>query len=300
MKKVAKTRTEHQKGVLALVLLSLVFASMGLFARYLSTGFVLFQQVYLRVLAAFFLGLIFFKNDLDFKKLKKISKKEWGLLIFRSAASYLFGVTLFTQAIILTKYSNVSFIGALPMVAILGALLLKEKLTFKKLLLILTAFSGVILIAVQDYSHLFVWGKGEVMALLATFAFSLSYVARKWHSDLLNNKEITQITFFLAFFMLFVASLIKGDGLPLTGWHWGLLIAVLGAGLFNVINMFLTNYGFQKVEAILASNILTLESVFGVILGLLFYKEVPITKELFGGVIITLSVIGMNKVEVKE
>lgn len=295
-----KFRTEHQKGVLALASLSLVFASMGLFARYLSTGFVLLQQVYLRVLAAFFLGLIFFRKDLDFGKLKRISKREWGLLLFRSASSYLFGVTLFTQAIIMTKYSNVSFIGALPMVAVLGALLLKEQLTFKKLLLILTAFSGIILIAVKDYSHLLVWGKGEVVALLATLAFSLSYVARKWHSDLLNNKEITQVIFFLSFFMLFITSLVKGDGLPVSGWQIGLLLAVLGAGLFNVINLFLTNYGFQKVEAILASNILTLESVFAVILGFLFYKEVPITKELLGGVIIVLSVIGMNRVEAQE
>ena len=295
-----KTETEHQKGVLALVLLSLVFASMGLFARYLSTSFVLLQQVYLRVLAAFFLGLIFFRKDLDFGKVRRISKKEWGLLLLRSASSYLFGVTLFTQAIIMTKYSNVSFIGALPVVAVLGALLLKEKLTFKKLLLILTAFSGVILIAVKDYSHLLVWGRGEVVALLATLAFSLSYVARKWHSDLLNNKEITQVIFFLSFFMLFITSLVKGDGLPVTGWQIGLLLAVLGAGLFNVVNLFLTNYGFQKVEAILASNILTLESVFAVILGFLFYKEVPVTKELLGGVVIALSVIGMNKVEAMQ
>lgn len=293
-------RTEHQKGVLALIVLSLVFASMGLFARYLSTGFVLLQQVYLRVLAAFFLGLFFFRSDLDFSKLKKISLKEWGLLLFRSASMYVFGVTLFTQAIIMTKYSNVSFIGAIPMTALLGALLLKEKLTVRKLLLISTAFVGVVLIAVKDYTHLFVWGQGEVIALIATFAFSLSYVTRRWHTSLLNNKEITELTFFLSFLMLFATSLVNGEGVPVSGWHIGLVLAVLGAGLFNVINMFLTNYGFQKVEAILASNILTLESVFAIVLGFLFYKEVPIAKELLGGIIITLSVIGMNKVEAKE
>jgi len=293
-------KTEHQKGILALILLSFIFASMGLFARYLSTGFVLLQQVYLRVLAAFFLGLIFFWNDLDFSKLKKISMKEWCLLLFRSASSYLFGVTLFTQAIIMTKYSNVSFIGAIPMTALLGALLLKEKMTARKILLIVTAFMGVILIAVKDYSHLFVWGQGEIVALIATFAFALSYVTRRWHTSLLNNKEITELTFFLSFFMLFVTSLVMGDGLPVSGWHIGLVLAVLGAGLFNVINMFLTNYGFQKVEVILASNITNLESVFAIILGFLFYKEVPIAKELLGGIIIIISVIGMNKVEAKE
>jgi len=291
------TKTEHQKGVLSLILLSLVFASMGLFARYLSTGFVLLQQVYLRVFAAFILGLIFFRKDIDFKKLNKISIKEWGLLIFRSATMYLFGVTLFTQAIILTKYSNVSFIGALPMVAVLGILFLKEKVTFKKLLLIVTAFLGVVLIAVKDYSQIFNWGQGELIALISTVAFALSYIGRKWHTNLLNNKEITLLTFFISFVMIFVTSLVSGQGIPTNGWNWWLFVAVLGAGLFNVINMFLTNYGFQKVEAILASNLLTLESVFAIVLGFLFYKEVPTTKELIGGLIITLSVLGMNKVE---
>ena len=294
------TKTDHQKGVLSLVLLSLVFASMGLFARYLSTGFLLLQQVYLRVFAAFILGLIFFRKDINFKKLKKISLKEWGLLFFRSITMYVLGVTLFTQAIILTKYSNVSFIGALPMVAVLGIILLKEKLTISKLVLILSAFMGVILIAVKDYSHLFIWGSGELIALISTSAFSLSYVVRKWHTNLLNNKEITLLTIFISFILIFFVSLVLGQGVPSAGWNWGLFVAVLGAGLFNVINMFLTNYGFQKVEAILASNILTLESVFAIVLGFLFYKEVPIAKELIGGLIISLSVLGMNKVEASE
>lgn len=295
-----KPQTDHQKGILALVTLALVFASMGLFARYLSTSFTLLQQVYLRVLAAFLLGLVFFRHTLSFAKLKRISAKEWGLLLFRSTTGYLFGVTLFTQAIITTKYSNVSFIGALPMVAILGAILLGEKLTFKKFLLIALAFLGVILIAVKDYSNLLAWGQGEIIALISTFAFALSYVTRKWRSDLLNNQEIAQIVFFLSFVMLLVTSLIKGDGLPTTGWHSGIVLVVLVAGLFNVANMFFINYGFQKVEAILASTILNLESLFALMLGLVFYKEVPLPKELLGGVIILISVLGMNKLETKE
>ena len=125
------------------------------------------------------------------------------------------------------------------------------------------------------------------------------YIARKWQSDLLNNKELTVINFLVAFLAVFVVSVIKGDGLPLTGWHWGLLLAVVGAGIFNIMNVFLTNYGFQKIEAVLASNLLTLESVFAVFFGFLFYKETPFVKELLGGVVIVLSVIGMNKLEAK-
>ncbi len=293
-------KSEQQKGVISLIFLALIFASMGLFARYLSTSLLLFQQVYLRVGAAFLLGLFFFRDNLNFRKLTKITKKEWLLLIFRSITSYLLGVTLYTQSIVLTKFSNVSFIGALPIVAILGVMFLKEKLTFKKFLLVLAAFLGVVLIVVKDYSHLFVWGQGEILAILSTLAFSISYIARRWHDDLLNNQEITQITFFVSFILILATSIIAGEGMPDTNWNRSLVLAILGAGLFNVINLFLTNYGFQKVDAIIANNILTLQSVFAIILGFLFYREVPIFTELIGGIIIVLSVIIMNKLESKE
>jgi len=294
-----KLWSEHKKGIAALILLSLVFASMGLFARFLQTDFLLLQQVYLRVFAAFVLSVVFFRKDIHLSTIKKISRKEWALLIFRAGTFYLIGVTLFTQAIITTKYSNVSFIGALPFVAILGVILLKERMTWHKLLFILTAFVGVILLAIQDYQHIFAWGNGEVLALVSTFSFALSYVASRWHSTLLNNKEITAIILGIGALMVFLTSLVFGEGLPLTNWSVSLFSVVLLAGLFNVVNLFLTNYGFRKVEAILASNILNLESIFAVGLGLVFFKELPVLKELFGGILIVLSVIGLSRVEGK-
>ena len=186
------------------------------------------------------------------------------------------------------------------MTAILGFLLLHEKPSLKKIALILFAFAGVLLISVQDYSNLLSWGTGEVLTLISTIFFSLSYIARKWQSNLLNNKELTVINFLVAFIVVFLVSLIKGDGLPTTGWNWQLLLAVIGAGIFNIFNVFLTNYGFQKVEAVLASNILTLESAFAVILGFMFYQEIPATRELIGGLIIILGAIAMNQLEAKE
>lgn len=293
-------KSDREKGILSLVLLALVFASMGLFARYLATGFLLFQQVYLRMLAAFIVGVIIFGKQIDFSKFKKINAKDWGIIILRAVCYSLFGIILFTQAIIITKYANVSFIGALPITAVLGFILIGEKFTWKKASLVLLAFIGVFLIAVKDYSHILEWGRGEILTLISTIFFSLSYVARKWQTNLLTNKELTIVNFFVAFLAVFLVSIFKGDGLPIVGWNWGLLLAVIGAGAFNTINVFLTNYGFQKVEAVLASNILTLESFFAVILGFIFYSEVPLLKDFFGGVVIIATVIAMNKLAAKE
>ena len=97
--------------------------------------------------------------------------------------------------------------------------------------------------------------------------------------------------------MLLFASLLSGESMPVNGWGWSILLAVLASGFFNVLNNFLSQYGFQKVEAVHASNILTLESPFAVLIGLFMFSEFPALKELFGGMLIVLSVIFMNKVE---
>lgn len=296
-----KQKTDKEKGILSLVLLALVFASMGLFARYLATGFLLFQQVYLRMLAAFIVGYFVFRKQINLSKFKQLTIKDWGLIFLRAISYSLFGVILFTQAIIVTKYSNVSFIGSLPMTAVLGFILLRERFSFKKLSLVLLAFIGVLLISVKDYSNILNWGNGEIFALISTVFFSLSYIARKWQSDVLNNKELTVINFLVAFLVVFLVSLLKGDGgFPMVGWRWGFLLAIIGAGIFNILNVFLSNYGFQKIEAVLASNILTLDPFFAIILGALFYKEIPLAKDMLGGLIIIIGVIAMNKLEDKE
>lgn len=249
-------KEERGKGVFALIILSLVTASMGLFARALSVQFTILQQVYLRITVAFFLGLLIFHDDLHLQKLKKISGKEWLLLFTRSTLSYLLGVTIFSQAVNLTKISNTSFISAMPFAAIFGFFFFNEKLTTKKLCYILLGFIGVLLVAVKDYSHLFNWGSGEVLALVSSFCLALSKISRKWQSDLLNNKEMAVIMFFISSVLIAATSVFLNEHL-IAPQHWPLHIyfVLLGAGLFNVAFLFLVNYGFEKIEASLTNNL---------------------------------------------
>jgi len=288
---------KRTQGIIALVLLTLVFASMGLFARFLSTGFSLFQQVYLRVAAALFIGYLVFRKDIHFSKLRKIKSREWLLLAARATANYVLGVVLFTKAILLTKYGNVSFIGALPLTAVLGFIFLKEKVTLWKVLCVVLAFAGVALITVKDTSSLLFLGGGEMAALLSCIACSFGYISRRFHSKLLNNKEITLLIFAISLPLLMGLSFVFGEGVPSAHWSWMLLATVLVAGAFNTANMFLSNFGFEHVEAVLASNILTLESAFAVALGFFVFREVPVMQELMGGVLIVASVFWMNSLE---
>lgn len=295
-----KTKTEQQKGVLALILLAFGFGMIAITVRYLSYHYTLFQQLYLSVGVAFIFSLFIFQRSLTLKKLKEIPTKDWGIMLFRVVVGYLLAASLYRQSLTLTKISNVTFIQSIPFAGLFGWLLFREKFTLQKMLWLLTAYLGVLLIAVKDYSSIFSFGKGELFSLISSALFSLSYVSRKWQTNYLNDKEITQILLFSGTVILLLASFIKGEGLPSLNFKWLLFLSIFLTGFFNAINIFLINYGFRNVKAVLASNILTLEAVFALVLAVIFYKEFPSIKEILGGVVIILSVIGMNRVEAVE
>ncbi len=245
----------------------------------------------------FLISFLIFRKHIDVKKLKILPPKEWFLLIFRAAVYYLLGVVLYTQALLLTKISNVVLIGAIPSTAILGFIILKEPITLKKLLLVILSALGVFIISVKDFSNIFRFGPGEMVALLSTLFVSIGLISRKWHTNMLNDKEISTYVLFFAAVLIFLTSLIKGDGLPVNNWGVGVFSALLLGGLLNTGVSYFMNYGFSRVNAVLAGNILAAEPVFAAFFSYLVFSEIPILKEVFGGFLIVGSAIAMNQTE---
>src|SRR3989344_1910484 len=295
-----KKDEEKNKGIIALISLAVVYGILPLIPRYLSTSFELLQQVYLRMFAGFLISFLIFRKRIDLNKLLNLPHREWGIIILRAAIYYLLGVTLYTQALLLTKISNVVLIGAIPSTAILGFILLREKITFKKILLVLMSVLGVFIISIKDFSNLFSFGLGETVALLSTLFVSLGLISRRWQTKELNDKEISTSMLFFAALLIFITSLLKGDGLPLNNWGMGVFLTLLLGGLLNAGVSFFMNYGFSRVNAVLASNILATEPVFAAFFAFLVFRELPIPKELAGGLIIISSAIMMNKLESKN
>ena len=288
--------SNKQKGIMALIGLAFTYASFGFFTRYLSLSFGFFQQLYLRIFAGLIIGFLIFGKNFNFLKLKKITSNEWLLLIFRAAAYYLLGAALFNKAVLLTKISTVAFIGSIPMTAILGFIILREKTSLKKIIYLTLSFIGVIIISINSFSD-FSFGYGEIFALMSCFFAALSIVFRKYQTKLLNNVEITQIQLFTAFFFILIASILMKEGLPINNWNINVFLIILLSGLANVLMIFFTNYGFEHIKTSIAANILTLEMFFAVLIGLLIYREIPNLKEIIGGALILFSVIQMNKLE---
>jgi drug/metabolite transporter (DMT)-like permease len=288
--------TQSRKGTIALVVLAWTFATMGIFARYLSGEFALFEQVYLRIGLAFLVGILAFYPRCNFKKIYLLPKKDFFVLVLRSICLYV-GVVMITAAFLHTKYSNATFAASLPVMPLLGFILLKERIKIRTVFFILLGFFGLALMVFKDLQITSV-GQGEILAFGSLLFFDLSYVGRKLHSDYLNNYENTVFMFAIGAIFLFSTSMMIGETLPTMTQFSLLTIAVLAlAAICNVANLFLTNYGFQNVKVAVASNILTLEAVFALLYGIFLFREIPTLYEWIGSILILLSVFLVNKSE---
>ena len=289
--------TEREKGIIALVGMALIYGLLPLLPRFLEESLTVFQQIYLRMALGFLLTLVFFHRRVTIKKFLKLSKKELGWVFFRSLLYYSLGVGLYTVAVLHAKISNVIFIEAIPMTALLGFVLLREKITFPKMLLVFISFCGVLLIAVKQIGISFEFGIGELAALASSFFVSLGLITRKWQSTTLNDYETGTLMLFFASFQMVFISLITRESLPIHGWNGTIAFVLLLGGLFNAALSFLLNYSFARVDAVLASNVISLQTLFALIFAYIVFREVPLPRELLGGVVILAGAILLHRYE---
>ena len=105
--------------------------------------------------------------------------------------------------------------------------------------------------------------------------------------------------FFAALF-IFIGSLLKGEGLTATNLQVETVLILVLGGFLNAGVGYLMNYGFSRVDAVLANNLIALEPIFATFLAFLVFSEVPILKEILGGTLIILSAILLHRTEQKS
>ncbi len=290
------------KGTLSLVVLAAIYALFGVVARYLSTGLGLFEQWYLRLGVAFLIAAVVFHRQIDWRKFKNLPSHEWWVLLFRVVAGQVIGIAFFTVAAEKTQIGVLAFMSALPASSLLGIILFREKLTWQRTALLALSFFGAAIIVVNSVHDLTNFNVGALLALLSTIFFGLMLVGRRWHSGKLNNQEITVAMLGIACIATYLLSLIlyRRWFIPLSHWNSIFSLVVLAAGGLSVASIYLANYGFEHVSAVVAGNILTLEELFGPLFGWIFYGEVLVPRVIVGGIIILLSVILMNQLARRE
>lgn len=287
--------SKNQTAVLVAIGLAASFALMGVWIRMMEGSFDTFQQTYLRILIAGLMAIVIFRKKFSKNFLFSISKREWSIYTLRAFISYVIGVAGFTVAIQNTNLGTVSFIAALPILGLLAWILFREKLPARSLLPIGISIVGLAFVTgidVRDFS----FGVGEWAAVICMLGFDIGYLMSRMHDKSRSNFENTTILLLIGWIPVFIISLVTHEALLPHSVTVTAIIGLLLASVANIVGLYAINYVFNNLKAYVAGNILLLECVFALVLGLLLYGE-PITMGIaFGGLLILASAIAVNNI----
>ena len=275
------------RGEIYILLTALIISTFGIFIRELDKEVPPIAQVSLRFMIAAIIYFVLFAKD---RAYLKITKPQFFKLLIAGFLAYGVMVVLFVLSYLNTSYANASaFTSMTPLFAgIFGWMLLREKITNSKIIALLLSVSGVMIIFRPDFSNFDIGiAYGIACALLYGLYFT---IIRSFKKD--DWKTSAFYVPLFAGFLLFPFVLIfetTSFSYSLTTWIYIIIMSLL-----NVAVLFFLNKGMQTVEAgvggILSSSVI----VFGSIISILVYRELPSLAELAGYAFILLAVVAVH------
>lgn len=282
-------------GLGALLLSALIFSSFGLWIRLLNQSLSVFQQIVFRNFLGMALAAVLIiatKKSLELGVLKKISK--WNLFLYTFSVPV--SVIFFNFSVLQTKLAVATFsfyLGSIALGLIFGATVFKETLNLTRKLSLILALAGLLSFlypfSLEGFNWGFLWG------LTAGLLDGLANVFRKSLGGKIEKMTLVLLTMLGG---MFVSSLIPvflggnlfpAKNLSVNVWLVGLLF-----GFLLVAVNYLLLFGFQKFDLNLGSVVLASELFFSLIIGWLFFREIPTPNETVGGGLIALAVILPN------
>lgn len=297
-----RSKSYASTGVLALALLALIYGLTAVMARYFGTRTGVFEQWYLRYAIGAIFCIILFHGKISYRKFLHLSQRDAGLIVVRVILGSVIAVALYTLAAQKAKIGPVAFMQVLPTTALLGVILLKERISRLKAALVLLSFLGAAIVVVTDTHDLLTLNVGELLSFVSGALFSLVFILRKWQTKALNNYELTFAVTILGAIFNYILSIILYHRLaPVTAsWSTSFMLLLVVAGFLSTLMNLLVSYGFEHVSAVVASSILDLEQVFGCLFGYLIYHETLTPREVIGGLIILGAALSMNRLNNRE
>ncbi|HQL05141.1 MAG TPA: DMT family transporter [Treponemataceae bacterium] len=207
---------------------------------------------------------------------------------------------LFFQALILTDISKaVVMLYLWPVfVMVLNIVFKKEKATVVKVLCIVLAFAGIVIIYLENFltDSLDVHDVyGMTVMMVSSFIYSLTIMIFKDQGQDRNHFEITFYQNLAAVPLFFAGSLVRFIAVPealeklsLQGAGFASLNGLL-SGVFGFLLYF---RGMSRMESSKAGQLANLEVVFTVIAGIILFNEKPGISFLIGAFLIVSAAVG--------
>lgn len=230
------------------------------------------------------------------KQFRMIKRKELAYVLLASLTGVAGHHFFLAVGLAATTASNTGLIlGTVPLAtSILAAIILRERLSFMRVIGIIFGLAGVSVIMMAGQTDSLSVNIGDFYIFLAVLSQAFSFIFIKKASETMETKLITGSMFLIGSILLLIiglnmepngfASLSEGT---LLGWIVFLASGILATG----IGHFMYNHAIQHIGAGKTSIFLNMSPFFALVGSFIFLGEQIAGSQIFGFIFIVISVI---------
>ncbi|WP_136634600.1 DMT family transporter [Pseudooceanicola onchidii] len=209
----------------------------------------------------------------------RLSPRQWGLFALRGGL-HAAGVALWFYAMATIPLADVTAMNYLsPIYVTIGAaLFMGEKLAVRRILAVVVALVGAVVILRPGFREI---GPGHYAMLIAAVVFAGSYLLAKRLTD--ETDPVAVITMLSVSVTIGLVPIAAIDWVTPTGWQLLVLLATAG---FATLGHYLMTLGFRAAPITVTQPVTFLQLVWAVLAGYVLFDEAVDPYVVLGGVMI--------------
>lgn len=272
---ISASNSRPVEGILWTFGAGILFVAVNVLVKYLGPVLPAQEMAFLR----YALGLVLLVPAIRQILRIRLDRRQWGLFALRSLF-HVVGVALWFYAMATIPLADVTAMNYLsPIYVTIGAaLFMGEKLAVRRILAIVVALVGALVILRPGFREI---GPGHYAMLIAAVVFAASYLLAKKLTD--ETDPVIVITMLSVGVTIGLMPLTAPVWVAPTLWHLTLLFAT---AVFATLGHYLMTLGFQAAPITVTQPVTFLQLVWAVVLGVVLFDEPADPFVILGGVMI--------------
>ncbi|MCC2536197.1 DMT family transporter [Bacillus cereus group sp. TH204-1LC] len=280
-------------GAICLSLAASIWGGMYVVSKYVLDFIPPLTLVWLRFIIAFVVLYMILKiTEKKQKKTVTIRKKDWLLFAWIGFIGYFISITCqFIGTKLSDAHTGSLVTSATPaFIVIFAAIILKEKLTARRLLSTIIATIGVIIVIGWDI-EIGSYFIGTIILVGAAITWALLSIYVKIASARFSSLVITTYAIFFSLFFITPFMVWEFQSNPIEHMTLYVILGVLYLGIVSTAAaFFLWNKGLELIDASIGSLFFFFQPIIGSLLGWLLLNETLNSNFFIGGILIICSV----------
>ncbi len=280
-------------GAICLSLAASIWGGMYVVSKYVLDFIPPLTLVWLRFIIAFVVLYMILKiTEKKQKKTVTIRKKDWLLFAWIGFIGYFISITCqFIGTKLSDAHTGSLVTSATPaFMVIFAAIILKEKLTARRMLSTIIATIGVIIVIGWDI-EIGSYFIGTIILVGAAITWALLSIYVKIASAQFSSLVITTYAIFFSLFFITPFMIWEFQSNPIEHMNLYVVLGVLYLGIVSTAGaFFLWNKGLELMDASIGSLFFFFQPIVGSLLGWLLLNETLSSNFFIGGILIICSV----------